>query len=288
MAIDPDVTRRLKALEAKLTERDAALDARVTALDARVTALEGESPSGPEFRAPGDFADNTELWRSTSTTGPLSVGDPALVEDLGDGTVILHAEERPSAGRPDGRTWFTGLLTTRPLLYFGGGLHGAIVRFIGRAVAAVFSYSTATGRECDFELTLKGEEAGWMPNIWMPRSGGGRVSASYGRRAMRRAPLHDGPQKLLCDLRADRADFYYQNLDDAMSPAGPLILFETITPADFPADVVWDSTTPDMRMFLSVERHREWAGWTAEDYAQPAAMHVHAITPRGVHVASPG
>ena len=283
MAIDPDVARKLKAMDDEYELRFAAIEARVTALESRT-----EVPDGPEFRAPGDFADNTELWRSTSTTGPLSVGDPGLVEDMGDGTFTLHAEERPDAGRPDGRTWFTGLLTTRPVLYFGGGQHGAIVDFTGRAVAAVFSYSTATGRECDFELTWKGGTAGWMPNIWMPRAGGGRVSASYGKRAMSRAPLHDGPQKLVCDLRSDRADFYYQNLDATLSPVGPLTLFETITPADFPPDIVWDSTTPDLRMFLSVEKHREWAGWTAEDYAQHAAMRVHAITPRGVPVANNG
>lgn len=253
------------------------------AIDARMDALEGGTPEEPvepaiEFRAPRDFA-ATDLRENGNPTGPLTLTDPALIEYHADGTATLRAEKRPTQPGYQGRTYYSGSLVTRSSLHFAKGLFGAVVQLTGRTVGAVFAYGDS-GKEIDFEATYLLGEAGWSPNLWLPKTGGGRYSAgSTARRVLRRAPVTDSPQKLMARLLDDRCEFYHQTLAADLTPAGPMVLFETITPADFPADVIWDTTTRDLAIFTALEEHTGWAGWSAADYAQPATMRVYGITP---------
>lgn len=281
MAVDPDVTRRLKPLEARVTAVEArvvpevdlsGITARLGALEAWKAAMEGEvePPVEPEepvaptaFRRVRDYGIDYNLafgWNDPAisiylpnwSNGVMSMNDPTLIVWNDDGSATLNAEARADA-------WHMGALQlNRPKRAVGRV--GAIIQATNpSAVLAFFGYAS-NGKEIDFELTWRNGVAGWTPAVHMPRAAGGVAHSS--RRVMRRVAASGAKQTLEYDLRTDRCDFYADG-----------VLFETIRPADMSDPTAWDATTP-MALFLSVEKHGGWAGWPEYTSAQ---MVVHAI-----------
>lgn len=249
-------------------------------LDA-IWAQMGKTPDEPYVPAPGitgfvplgdlsidknlvyDWA-AFDIYLQTWGVGPYSQGDPSRLLWQPDGSVIITAANGP-AHASTGRTWYTGAMQGQNAMRHARGRMGADIHVTKpNAVAAFFGYAS-NSKEVDFELTLAGGQPGWAPAVHMPAmSGGGRRSST--KRVMARAPLVNKVQRLEYDLHPDRCDFYCDG-----------VKFETITPADMADGASWDITT-GMSVFLSVERHDAWAGWTAADYAKGAEMRVYALT----------
>ena len=209
--------------------------------------------------------------------GPLSIGDPTrVIRSTTDKSITLTAGEGPATA--DGKTWRTGAMMLRRPQIAGIGSFGAIVHaFQPNAVCAIFGYARVTNssgqvireKETDFELT-KYETYGWNPNFWLYNSSGQRVRPNSSR-PKARLPWYDRPQKLVARqlTNPSRVEFW-----------GDDVLYETLTPADYPAGTIWDTITP-MDTFFSVEKHLgpnyfNWAGHQQSDYDKGAAMRVHA------------
>lgn len=201
--------------------------------------------------------------------GPFSRGDATKLVYNSNGSITFNAARGPAA--PNGRSWYTGALQGINGIRHAIGRAGVDVHVTQpNAVAAFFSYAS-NSKEIDFELVKKGGVPVWAPNVHMPKTGGGSVVAS--KRILNTMPLANRIQRLEYDLRPDRCDFYCDG-----------VLFETVTPADMGNGYIWDTTT-NMAMFLSVEFHNSWAGWTAADYDLGAQMVVYAVTPGATSVA---
>lgn len=98
----------------------------------------------------------------------------------------------------------------------------------------------------------------------MPRTGGGRASSD--RRKLALGAFKPGVrQRLEFELFADRCEF---SIDGE--------IFETVRPADMGLGFIWDVTT-GMATFATIERHANWAGWSASDYARESRMTVHSF-----------
>lgn len=195
--------------------------------------------------------------------GFLTVGDPARVAYTADQSITLTAGLGPV--HSSGRSYYSGSLQCkRPgsATRWGGLVHATIPN----AVCAVFSYDDATGKEVDFELTLHNGVLAYQPNLWLPRTSGGRVQYA-GTRPKVRFPWANRPQRLEAIMSANpqRCDFY-----------GDGELFFTIYPTDYPSDADWDTTTV-CDLFFTIERHESWAG--PHDYTKPSEMIVYEALP---------
>lgn len=208
--------------------------------------------------------------------GPNSIGDPTrVIRSTTDRSVTLTAGEGPLTG---GKTWRTGAMQIVRQKIAPIGSFGAIIHaHQPNAVCALFGYKkvmsadgtrTLAEKEADFELTKVGSALGWAPNVHLVDANGNRRTPNSSR-PKARAPWADRPQKLFARQMTNphRWEFF---CDD--------VLFETLTPADYASDVIWDTTTA-MDTFLSVEKHGSWAGWTQADYDKGAAMTVYAARP---------
>lgn len=185
-----------------------------------------------------------------------SVGTPSLIDYNDDKTVTINAR------MIDGK-WCNGAMqVNRPQAPMGKW--GAVVTsHTAKAVNAFFVYAS-NGKELDFELVKRNGVIGWAPAVHMPRQGGGRASSS--KRQMALLPFELGvEQRLTVELLADRCLFWVDG-----------VLLETIRPSDMADGYIWDTTTNAYAM-ATIERHRSWAGWNVDDYAQPSSMTVHGF-----------
>ena len=167
-----------------------------------------------------------------------------------------------TAGMENGQ-WRNGALQlNRPTSAIGKW--GAVVTsHTGSAVNAFFTYAS-NGKELDFELVKRGDVIGWAPAVHMPRTGGGRASSN--RRVLALGEFKPGVrQRLEFHLFADRCEFSVDG-----------VVFETVRHADMASGFIWDTTTR-MATFATIERHANWAGWTAADYANESSMTVHGF-----------
>lgn len=185
-----------------------------------------------------------------------SVGTPAMIDYNANKTATIRA------GMVDGR-WRNGAMqVNRPQA--PQGKWGAVVTSHTNTAVNAFFVMASNGKELDFELVKRNGVIGWAPAVHMPRQGGGRASSD--KRQMALGPFVPGvEQRLTVELMPDRCMFWVDG-----------VLFETIRPSDMADGYIWDTTTNAYAM-ATIERHRSWAGWNADDYAQPSSMTVHGF-----------
>ena len=185
-----------------------------------------------------------------------SVGTPSMIDYNTNKTATIRA------GMVDGR-WRNGAMqVNRPQA--PQGKWGAVVTSHTNTAVNAFFVMASNGKELDFELVKRNGVIGWAPAVHMPRQGGGRASSD--KRQMALGPFVPGvEQRLTVELMPDRCMFWVDG-----------VLFETIRPSDMADGYIWDTTTNAYAM-ATIERHRSWAGWNADDYAQPSSMTVHGF-----------